>query len=222
MIEVVSATRADQNQFLMTPLGLSLQRLRFDQRLHPFIAFANADGLPAIYNRRISAESESDILLFIHDDVWINDYFIADRVIDGLAVYDVIGVAGNRRIPEAHVGWLFKSANFEWDDQANLSGAVAHGKTLMADISHYGSWPATCELLDGVLLAARRERLVKAEVKFDELFTFDFYDLDFSRSARNAGLKLGAWPIAVTHNSGGAFGTPRWREALRLYRAKWP
>jgi hypothetical protein len=68
-------------------------------------------------------------LLFIHDDVWIDDYFLADRIIAGLSCYDLIGVAGNRRLPNKHVGWLMKNERFEWDQSENRSGAVAHGKT---------------------------------------------------------------------------------------------
>jgi len=150
-----------------------------------------------------------------------DDFFIADRLIDGLADYDVIGFAGNRRVPERHVGWYFRDEKFTPDERKNLSGAVAHGKTPFADISHYGSWPAACELLDGVLLAAKREKLLNAGINFDESFTFHFYDLDFSRSARKRGLSLGTWPVAITHNSGGAFVTPRWQQALEVYRKKW-
>jgi hypothetical protein len=33
---------------------------------------------------------------------------------------------------------------------------------------------------------------------------------------------VGTWPIAVTHASGGAFGSPAWNRSLALYREKWP
>jgi hypothetical protein len=32
---------------------------------------------------------------------------------------------------------------------------------------------------------------------------------------------VGTWPIAVTHVSGGAFGSDAWKHGLELYREKW-
>jgi GT2 family glycosyltransferase len=58
-------------------------------------------------------------------------------------------------------------------------------------------------------------------VKFDERFDFHFYDMDFCRGAEKAGLRIGTWPIAVTHASGALFGTPAWRSALQVYLDKW-
>jgi GT2 family glycosyltransferase len=78
------------------------------------------------------------------------------------------------------------------------------------------------QLLDGVLLAARASALLDAGVCFDQRFDFHHYDLDFSRQANAAGLRVGTWPIAVTHASGGAFGSAAWNRSLALYREKWP
>jgi len=72
-----------------------------------------------------------------------------------------------------------------------------------------------------VVLAARVSTLLDAGVRFDERFDFHFYDMDFSRQAVAAGLKVGTWPVAVTHASGGAFGTEAWREGMDLYLDKW-
>jgi GT2 family glycosyltransferase len=221
MIELISATESDQADFSNTPLGRSINRIGFDNRLVPHIAFSNEAGLPTVYNARIRAKSDADLLLFIHDDVWIDDCFVADRIIDGLSRFDVIGVAGNRRLPKQHVSWYFINENGQKDEDQYLSGAVAHGAGPFGPISWYGPSPADCELLDGVLLAAKRSTLRKASVEFDGRFDFHFYDLDFSRSAHQAGLRLGTWPIAITHASGGSFGTPPWQQSLEVYREKW-
>jgi GT2 family glycosyltransferase len=58
-------------------------------------------------------------------------------------------------------------------------------------------------------------------VAFDTRFGFHFYDLDFCRTARAQGLRLGTWPIAITHQSGGAFADPRWQSGLQIYLDKW-
>ena len=222
MIDIISATRLSESDFWnKSALGISLRRLSYDVRLVAHVAFENRRGLPEIYNTRISAGDSNDMLVFIHDDVWIDDYFLADRVIAGLRTYDVIGVAGNRRKVQHQPGWAFVDSSFICDDRANLSGSVAHGKHPFGPISYFGAVPADCELLDGVFLAAKKATLTANGVLFDPRFDFHFYDMDFCRSARQRGLRLGTWPICLTHQSGGAFGTEQWKEKYRAYIEKW-
>jgi GT2 family glycosyltransferase len=174
-----------------------------------------------VFNARITAPSGSDILVFIHDDVWIDDFFLADRITGGLAEYDVIGVAGNRRRVPYQPSWNFIDTKFTWDERANLSGRVAHGPHPFGAVSFYGFVPAACELLDGVFLASKRSILAAKGILFDSRFNFDCYDLDFCRSARVAGLRLGTWPICITHQSKGAFGNPSWQADYLQYCQKW-
>jgi len=222
MIEIVSATRRSEADFWeKSALGLSLRRLAFDKRMVVRVAYENKRGLPVIYNAALASNDGSDILVFIHDDVWLDDYFFADRLMEGLKVFDVIGVAGNRRIVKGQTAWAFVDTQLTWDARHNLSGLVAHGNEAFGTISYFGPVPAACELLDGVFLAARKERLRKQQVWFDPRFDFHFYDMDFCRAARAAGLRLGTWPICLTHQSEGAFGTAPWRLNFERYRAKW-
>ena len=108
MIDIVCATRLSELDFWnKSPLGISLRRLAHARRLLARLTFANRRGLPEIYNARISARDSNDMLVFVHDDVWIDDYFLADRVIEGLRNYDAIGVAGNRRRLPCQPGWAF-------------------------------------------------------------------------------------------------------------------
>ncbi len=75
--------------------------------------------------------------------------------------------------------------------------------------------------MDGLFLAVNTGRVLEKSIKFDEEFEFHFYDLDFCRQCISNGLILGTWPIAVTHASGGAFGSEPWREAAQRYIDKW-
>lgn len=222
MIEVVSATRRSADEFWnATALGISLQRLNYDRRLAVQVAVSNSVGLPAVYNSRISPLNTSEILLFIHDDVWIEDFFLGDRVIAGLQAFDVIGVAGNRRRMPGQRAWHYISQPGDLQDPADISGAVAHGQSALGRVTYFGRTPAECDILDGVFLAARLKTLLEYSVRFDPLFDFHFYDLDFCRSARQAGLRLGTWPICLTHQSGGAFESPAWTAAREKYLRKW-
>jgi GT2 family glycosyltransferase len=221
-IEIISATRLSDSDFWQnSPLGISLRRIQHDDRFSPQITFLNQRGLPEIYNAGIAAAASNQILVFVHDDVWIDDYFLVDRVMAGLQAYDVIGVAGNRRRVAAQTAWAFIDRQFSWDDRANLSGSIAHGPTPFGQVAYFGAIPAECELLDGVFFAAKAATLVATGVMFDQQFDFHFYDMDFCRSARQSGLRLGTWPICLTHQSGGAFGTPKWIEKYHTYIQKW-
>jgi GT2 family glycosyltransferase len=222
MIEIVSATRRTEAEFWSaSALGISLRRLGFDRRLVPRIAFENRRGLPEIYNARIDAEDAAAHLVFVHDDVWLDDYLITDRVVNGLRNFDVIGVAGNRRRVARQPAWAFVDDALTWDAREHLSGAVAHGAQPFGPVSWFGPSTVACELLDGVFLAASTAVLRQHAVRFDPRFAFHYYDMDFCRSARAAGLRLGTWPICITHQSGGAFGMPPWREVQDAYFAKW-
>jgi hypothetical protein len=163
------------------------------------------------------------MLVFIHDDVWIDDYFFADRIIEGLQNYDVIGVAGNQRRVQRQPAWAFVllgNGEYAWDE-GHLSGAVAHGAQPCGWVTLYGPVPRECELLDGVFLAAKKSTLTASGTLFDPRFDFHCYDLDFCRSARKCGLRLGTWPICLTHQSRGIFGTVEWFERYLAYIDKW-
>jgi GT2 family glycosyltransferase len=218
-VVLVSATRASAADFgAQTLLGRSLQRLRFDPRLRAVVAFENRAGLPAVYNAGLAQCADDDLVVFVHDDVGFDDYHVVDRLTEALQRYDVVGIAGNRRRSPMQPGWGFVDDRGTWDEVIYLSGTVAHGAD--AHVTRFGPAPADCELLDGLLLAARVDRLRATGVSFDPRFQFHLYDLDFCRSARAAGLRLGTWPLAVTHASAGSFSTA-WRAELPKYFAKW-
>ncbi len=221
---IVAATREASNPFMESmPLGRSLRRLSYDRRLEARPAFNNRDGLSAVYNRQIIEENRDKMLLFVHDDVWLDDCFVYDRVKEALEAFDVVGLAGNTRRLPRQPAWGFSTETpFTPEDRRYLSGIVADSEQPWGKPSRYGPPGLQCLTLDGVFLAARCATLLERGVRFDERFEFDFYDLDFCRSAEVAGLRMGTWPIAITHTSLGRFGSPRWHAALAAYREKWP
>lgn len=218
-VVIVSATRASASDFgTQTLLGASLQRLAFDHRLRAVVAFDNRAGLPAVYNAGLAQCADEDHVVFVHDDVAFDDYHMVDRLAEALQRFDVVGIAGNLRRQPRQPGWGFVDEQGTWDEPRYLSGSVAHG--AQGRVTRFGPAPADCELLDGLLIAARVDRLRAANVAFDVRFQFHLYDLDFCRSARAAGLRVGTWPLAVTHASAGNFGAA-WRAALPTYFDKW-
>lgn len=221
MIEIVSATRFSEQEFWdKSALGASLQRLNFDVRITTYIAFENQKGLPEIFNKRIFDDNQSEILVFIHDDVWIDDFFIADRILDAVQKYDVFGVVGNQHRKHLQPSWAFLNIEGQWDVRENLSGAIAHSQSAFGKVSYFGSSDCPCEILDGVLIGAKKSALQQAGVCFDEKFNFHFYDVDFCVFAQQKGLKIGTWPLALTHQSSGGYGE-QWLYAYNVFCQKW-
>ena len=229
LIEIVSATRFTESEFwAKSALGISLAlaRTTWNEPVIASITFENSAGLPDLYNARIAAKNDHDILIFIHDDVWIDDLSFCERVIDGCNTFDVIGLAGSFHTQPNQVGWMFN----EWSPLDNSfsirsdlrpGGSVAHGPGPFGERSYFGPMGLECELLDGVFLAMKKKALLDSGTRFDPQFKFHFYDLEFCRTARLRKLRLGTWPILVTHQSHGSFGSKTWIEQLTTYRAKW-
>lgn len=219
----VSATRLKEQDFWKKSLlGRSL-RLRINQTtVTARIAYENTRGLPEVYNEAIK-EEKADILVFLHDDVWLEDAQLTQKIRAALKSNDVIGVAGNIRRTDGQPAWLFlqgTTGDLELD-KPNLSGCVKHGNPGNYTTSNYGPHPAACELMDGVFLAAKRKSLIRSSVYFDTSFKFDFYDMDFCRTARRLGLSLSTWPIDLIHLSSGLFGSDSWNKMKSVYFEKW-
>lgn len=222
-IRIICATRETEQDFATkTALGRSLAAHEAANPVEIRLHTENKHGLSALYNQAIDEARENPaILLFIHDDVHLCDFLWSQRLREGLAAFDVVGLAGNTRRQYGQPAWAFVDDRFTWDDRAYLSGLVGHGKGFPCTVSNFGPVPQACKLLDGLFIAADSERLVSAQVRFDEQFTFHFYDMDFCRTAERNGLSMATWDLSVVHESGGAFGTPSWREGLQRYLRKY-
>ncbi len=207
----------DIPEFVRTsPLAASIKRIAVATLVRVDLRASNALGLSEVYNTALAEAEEDETILFVHDDVWIDDWQVPARLKDALEHYDVVGLAGTRRRVPRQGTWPFDVDNKTWVTEW-LSGAVSHD----GQVSYYGPMPQQVLLLDGLFLAAKVSTLRKANVAFDPQFDFHFYDLDFCRSCEAAGLTMGTWPIAVNHASGGNFGTPEWHRAFEKYLAKW-
>lgn len=218
---LISATRKTKDEFIKTPLGQSMQRIAASGLIVPMVMYENDKGLPAVYNYIITETIRNSYVVFVHDDVWIDDAFMAENLQLALSQFDIVGVAGNTRlVPEAS-SWYVNEKSVR--DVGYLSGGIGYSETPFGPFDYYGPTPAFVQLLDGVFIAARGQALLDSGVRFDERFDFHFYDLDFCRTANQAKLKVGTWPIAITHVSGGdgGFHSDKWKKSLALYREKW-
>ena len=222
-IVIIGATQQPESVFHESAaLGQSLQRWqRIRPALRTDIAFENGDGLSTVYNRAIDRHAGSaDVLLFVHDDLFLNDLFLFERLAAAFESYDVVGIAGSTYLDlsAGHVGWHAASP-----PEAH-AGSVMHPmedrkEGVFFHLS-FGPTPLECLVVDGVFMAMKTS--VLKDVRFDEQFTFDFYDLDVCLAARQAGHRVGVAPILTTHLSHGAgLGGERFMRLQERFVRKW-
>lgn len=186
-------------------------RARFGEALEEIVGIHDARSLAEAYNRGI-ARARGDVLVFTHDDIELLSPDFAARLAAHLAMHDVVGIAGTRRLCGG--GWYF--AGHPHDFMLVVSPHTDTGRPTMVI---EGAGPLVVDgiqALDGVLLATRAE--VARSLTFDET-TFDgfhLYDLDFAFRAHLAGLRLAVCrDLVLLHASSG-----RYDAAWETYRAR--
>jgi hypothetical protein len=223
-IRIVCATRVSAQSFMTgTLLGRSLRLFQHFPVLELQLFADNTEGLPALYNFAIEeSRARPATLMFIHDDILLCDFFWIEKIRHALRVFDIVGLAGNKRRIPKQPSWYFLDDRFTRDSHENLSGVVAHGESFPPEsLSIYGPPYQEVKLLDGLMLVARSAVLIEKDIRFDERFDFHFYDLDFCRRAEQQQAKMGTWAISVVHQSGGNFNSEPWRGAYAKYLQKW-
>ncbi len=107
IFRVVVASRLATNELVLDSslLGISLNRFPISN-LELVIYANNSKGLSTIYNKEIEfARNNSAILIFVHDDLFLLDYFWYRAVFTGLLYFDMIGVAGCAAIVPYQTTW---------------------------------------------------------------------------------------------------------------------
>ena len=116
---ITSRLKDIEEVVLSSPIGKSLNRFPPDN-LELVIYSNNTLGLSVIYNKEIEYSIESPaILIFVHDDLFILDYYWYRNIYIGLTYFDMIGLAGcSRRLPFQST-WRSRCDQYE-------SGSIMH------------------------------------------------------------------------------------------------
>lgn len=198
------ATRS--NDHTTTSAFKSLSRLK--DKIAIFYDSNNTEGLSKKYNQIISKhKSDFDNIVFIHDDVYMDDLYVCEKLERAHKDFDIVGLAGgvNPKIQKLAL-WHLMCGGF---NSNNLRGAVAHPINESGQIfmTSFGPTPARVALLDGLFLSVDIRKANSAGWKFNENYTFHHYDIASSIDANNKKLKLGVAPIWVVHKSPGLLNT---------------
>lgn len=163
----------------------------------------NKTGLSTNYNNILQKHSDTyDYITFIHDDVYVDDLNVCEKLHTAHKEYDIVGLAGgvNPKITEPAL-WHIMCGGF---NSTNLRGAVAHPlqeKTIL--MTSFGPTPSRVALLDGLFISVNTKKIKEVSWKFNENYTFHHYDIASSIDANKKKLKLGVTPIWVIHKSPG-------------------
>ena len=89
--------------------------------------------------------------------------------------------------------------------KTSWSGSVGHpipgGEKT--GITSFGPWPSRCLVMDGLFLAVDLKRALEVQWRFNENYNFHHYDLASCLDANEKKLRMGTYPIYVTHESPG-------------------
>lgn len=200
-ILVVSCTARRERDKNDLKISQSLKFMQDEVKVK--IHFENKDSLSKIYNQYITTKvsQKHDIVLFVHDDVYIDDYKLRGKLYACLQEYDIIGLAGclDPKIKSPAL-WHLMS------DRENWRGYVAHEVPQVPGtvyMTSFGVTPSRVAIADGLFLAVNVKKALQHEWKFNEDYRFHHYDIASCIDANKKKLKIGVTNINVIHDSGG-------------------
>ncbi|CAB5226396.1 Glycosyltransferase like family [uncultured Caudovirales phage] len=203
MITIVSCTKhSDYKQTLLykslAKLEKSSNRMFLDKL--QFVT-QNKTGLSEVYNKFLIKNYAQ--ILFVHDDMWIDDAGFLTKLEEGHKQYDIIGLAGglNPAI-KAPALWHIMCGGFHGN---NLRGFAGHylPDGITTSITNFGPSPARVAIIDGAFMSVNVNKIKEVNWMFNENYTFHHYDISSCIDANKKKLKIGVVPILSYHNSPG-------------------
>lgn len=203
MIAIVSCTQhSDYKETLLykslvklekSTNGMFLDKLQFVTK--------NKTGLSEAYNKFLTKNYSQ--ILFIHDDMWIDDAGFLTKLEEGHKQYDIIGLAGGLNpVIKARALWHIMCGGFHGN---NLRGFAGHylPDGITTSITNFGPSPARVAIIDGAFISVNVNKTKEVNWMFNENYTFHHYDISSCIDANKKKLKIGVVPILSYHNSPG-------------------
>jgi len=182
------------------------------------IIYENKQGLTKVYNSFINEENRGKKLIFVHDDVIIEDLFFEEKLKLAFEKYDIVGLAGTKQcnLDSDMMAWHLMSP------RESFVGEVGHSKDKNYWTSGFGPSPSRALIIDGLFIAVNVDKLLETNTRFDEDFDFHHYDISFCLIANRNKLKIGVYPIKVTHfGLGDSMNSPEWLKSSITFKQKY-
>lgn len=213
----VVATPKDKEEFEKTPTAISLDKLNLLKNTS--VIYNNKVGLSEVYNSYIlDPKNANSFLIFLHDDILIEDAFLEEKLTAAFQLYDIVGLAGTKKcnLSNPTNAWHLMS------DPKEFVGEVSHTKDKMFWTNSYGPTPSRALLIDGLFIGVNVARLLETSTNFDNEFSFHHYDIAFCLNANKNKLKLGVYPIKLVHfGLGDSMLSKEWQESNQHFINKY-
>jgi len=211
--KIVVATQKNKEEFEKTPIKLSIDKLGWSSKL--IVITENKQGLSEVYNQFLTEEYAQYKILFVHDDVLIEDLFFDEKLELAFQKYDIVGLAGSKKcnLTAEMPAWHLMC------QREDMVGEVSHSKDKNYWTTCFGPTDSRALILDGVFLGINVESLLKTNTKFDENFKFHHYDITFCLTANKNKLKMGVYPLKITHfGLGDSMNTTDWQQSAAKFK----
>lgn len=172
------------------------------------------------------SKDEYDYLILMHSDVDLSLNEFVKHLIEVKDKYDIVGLAGTKKlfISQSPLTWFTGSHKYPNERY----GRITHNHDGMMIESFFNKekpdvFDTEVITIDGLLMCLNKKTLQNEKARFDEQFTYDFYDLDFCLNAQiNTDLKIGVFVQPTIHKSlGKSVLTEEYLNPERKFRAKW-
>lgn len=218
MIKLVSVTRQTHAEKTLIFKSFELLKKISDDDTSYEIITNNTDPLSVVYNRVLDLASGNDRLIFVHDDVMIEDVCIFEKLKASFETFNIIGIAGMAgpvKMDPPVLWHLVGPAKNRRGEVSNFLMCLHDLKSLdfyTFDVysipratTSFGTTCCSVSLIDGVFIGVDVGALKSKNVRFDEdnPASFHFYDLNLCVDAINNGLTIGISPIRIVHCSPG-------------------
>jgi len=172
-------------------------------------------SLSEVYNK-ILTESQSDIVILCHDDIYFDTNAWYSKILRNFEKndYGILGVAGTPHLPQSGL-W--------WEERRKMIGIVNHesgGKKWESRYSsNQGNEIREVAIIDGVFIVVHKQRIKKNFV--EDFKGFHFYDLPFCVENHLEGVKIGVFTnVRITHKSIGQT-NQQWEDNRQIFIEKY-
>ena len=203
MIAIVSCTQhSDYKQTLLYRSLAKLEEFSNGMFLNKLqFVTQNKTGLSKVYNKFLTKDYSQ--IIFIHDDMWIDDAGFLTKLEEGHNKYDIIGLAGGLNpVIKAPALWHIMCGGFNGNNLRGFAGHYLPDGTTTS-ITNFGPSPARVAIIDGAFISVNVNKTKKVDWMFNENYTFHHYDISSCIDANKKKLKIGVVPILSYHNSPG-------------------
>jgi hypothetical protein len=219
VIVVVCTLSKTLDDFKTKPIFNSLEKHHknygnlFDIR----IVKDNHKGLSEVYNEFINNdEFKNNILLFVHDDVELDDLFLVEKL--NASPYTVTGLAGTKScdLNSEKLAWHLSTK------REDMVGEVAHKKEEHVWTTVFGPTKSRTLIIDGLFIAVNVEKIKNTSARFNEKFKFHHYDMAFSMECNRNKVTVGVMPIHVIHHGmGDSMFSESWNDSNELFKKEY-